>query len=77
MNGEAHFNEVFLNDVRVPAANVVGEVGNGWTVTVTTLTNERVAIAGGSGMSDPDRLLANVNTPADYAGLEALQGHKL
>jgi len=26
---------------------------------------------------DPDRLLANVNTPADYAGLEALQGHKL
>ena len=25
---------------------------------------------------DPDRLLANVNTPADYAGLEALQGHK-
>ncbi len=26
---------------------------------------------------DPDRLLANVNTPADYEGLEALQGHKL
>ena len=26
---------------------------------------------------NPDRLLANVNTPADYAGLEALQGHKL
>jgi molybdopterin-guanine dinucleotide biosynthesis protein A len=26
---------------------------------------------------DPDRLLANVNTPADYAGLEALQGHEL
>ena len=26
---------------------------------------------------DPDRLLANVNTPADYASLEALQGHKL
>ena len=26
---------------------------------------------------DPDRLLANVNTPADYADLEALQGHKL
>ena len=25
---------------------------------------------------DPHRLLANVNTPADYAGLEALQGHK-
>jgi hypothetical protein len=25
---------------------------------------------------DPNRLLANVNTPADYAALEALQGHK-
>ena len=28
-------------------------------------------------LRDSDRLLANVNTPADYAGLEALQGHKL
>jgi acyl-CoA dehydrogenase len=56
MNGEAHFNEVFLSGVRIPAANVIGEVGGGWKVTVTTLSNERVAIAGGSGMSDPDRL---------------------
>jgi hypothetical protein len=28
-------------------------------------------------LGDPDRLLANVNTPADYADLGALQGHKL
>ena len=56
LNGEAHFNEVFLSGVRIPADQVVGEVGKGWKVAVTTLSNERVAIAGGSGMSDPERL---------------------
>jgi alkylation response protein AidB-like acyl-CoA dehydrogenase len=56
INGEAHFNEVFLDAVRIPADQVIGEVGRGWKVAVTTLSNERVAIAGGSGMSDPARL---------------------
>ena len=47
ITGTAHFNEVFLDDVRIPAANVVGPVNAGWNVTVTTLANERTLIGGG------------------------------
>jgi alkylation response protein AidB-like acyl-CoA dehydrogenase len=41
MNGHSSFNEVFLTDARVPAANLVGEVGDGWRVARTTLMHER------------------------------------
>ena len=41
MNGYASFNEVFLTDARVPNDNVIGDIGNGWPVALTTLANER------------------------------------
>lgn len=47
ITGEAEFNEVFFNDVRIPDRNRIDAVGAGWRVVVTTLMNERVAIGGG------------------------------
>jgi alkylation response protein AidB-like acyl-CoA dehydrogenase len=44
-----HFNEVFLDGVRIPATGVVGEVNAGWEVVHTTLANERAMIGGGGG----------------------------
>lgn len=48
MNGQSGFNEVYFTDVRIPDNQRLGEVGQGWKVSLTTLMNERLSI--GSGM---------------------------
>jgi alkylation response protein AidB-like acyl-CoA dehydrogenase len=48
ITGEGEFNEVFMNEARIPAENVVGEVGAGWGVAITTLMNERAGLAFGA-----------------------------
>ncbi len=48
ITGVAHFNEVFLTDVRIPAENIVGGVNGGWKVAHTTMSNERAFIGGGN-----------------------------
>jgi alkylation response protein AidB-like acyl-CoA dehydrogenase len=56
MTGDAHFNEVFLDEVRVPLDALVGTENNGWKALTAMLTHERLALgagtgAGGSGQS--------------------------
>src|SRR5215469_8282200 len=54
IDGVAHFNEVFLTDVRIPESQIVGEVDGGWRVAHTTLQSERVAIGSGDGLRFDD-----------------------
>jgi len=54
MTGGATFNEVFFDDVRIPADRMLGDLNQGWTVAITTLMNERLSaggLGGGSGVS--------------------------
>jgi len=44
ITGEAEFNEIFFTAVEVPAENVLGEVGQGWGVAMTTLLHERATL---------------------------------
>ena len=46
ITGDSEFNEVFLNDVRVPVANLLGREGQGWEIVTSALVNERTGIAG-------------------------------
>ena len=52
LTGDSDFNEVYFTDVRVADSQRLGEVGQGWQVSLTTLMNERAAIGGGFGQMD-------------------------
>jgi alkylation response protein AidB-like acyl-CoA dehydrogenase len=51
ITGDAEFNEVFMEGVRIPDSMRVGPEGEGWRVAVTTLMNERVALSGAGSLS--------------------------
>src|SRR5215208_5524394 len=44
ITGEAEFNEIFFTDVEVPRENLLGEIGQGWQVAMTTLLHERATL---------------------------------
>jgi alkylation response protein AidB-like acyl-CoA dehydrogenase len=51
ITGEAEFNELFLEEARIPDENVIGGVGNGWQVALTTLMFERAGLGGAAAIS--------------------------
>jgi alkylation response protein AidB-like acyl-CoA dehydrogenase len=53
-NGQSEFNEVYFTDVRIPDAQRLGAVGDGWNVSLTTLMNERMAIGAGMATGFPE-----------------------
>jgi alkylation response protein AidB-like acyl-CoA dehydrogenase len=64
ITGEAEFNEVFFNEAFVPDENVIGGVGNGWMVAITTLMNERAGLGASAAVgisNDLDALVEMIN----------------
>lgn len=76
ITGEVDFNETFMDSVRVPDANRVGEIGAGWKVANATLSGERQMVSG-SGSGGVDRIggsgaeaLVGLARANDAAGLD-------
>lgn len=74
--GDAHFSEVFLDDVGIPDANRIGEVDGGWAVAVTTLLHERMSLGGSLGVFQMQDLidLAAKSGPLDPAARDRIAG---
>ena len=64
IDGAIHFNEVFLDEVRIPVEQTLGPVGAGWGVAMTMLAHERASIGGG-GMYSFAEVLTLARTCAD------------
>ena len=87
MTGETHFNEVFLDEVRVPAANVLGGMHDGWRVARTMLAFERQTLGrmgssgGGRGgiaaLVEEARARGTIGEPAVRRQLAALRERQM
>ncbi len=71
MTGDSHFNEVFFTDVRVPADQIIGQRGQGWTVANVLLLHER------GDLGDPNATLTRLNALVDLMKNETLDGRPI
>lgn len=71
MTGDAHFNEVFFTDVRVPADQIVGKRGDGWLVANNVLLHER------DDLGDPDATLRRLNALVELMRRETADGRRV
>jgi alkylation response protein AidB-like acyl-CoA dehydrogenase len=64
ITGESEFNEVFFEDAYIPDENVIGGVGNGWMIAITTLMNERAGLGASASVgiaNDLDAVIELIN----------------
>ena len=73
MTGTTDFNEVFFDEVRIPAANMIGAPGEGWRVAGASLAEERTGVGGAGGGLDPVTRLLEVARRNNRGGLPAIE----
>lgn len=70
MTGRSEFNQVFFDNVRIPAGNIVGKRGEGWKVANVTLKHER------GGLGDPNKSIARFEGLVKLMNRETLDGRR-
>jgi alkylation response protein AidB-like acyl-CoA dehydrogenase len=65
ITGEAEFNEVYLTDARIADADRIGDIGDGWRVSMTTLMNERTTIGAASGGGSNGKRVSGIQEALD------------
>ena len=65
ITGEAEFNEVYLTDARISDADRIGDIGDGWRVSMTTLMNERTTIGAASGGGGNSKRVSGIQEALD------------
>ena len=71
MTGDSDFNELFLTDVRIPAENIVGKRGEGWSVANATLSHER------GSLSNPNAMMNRLNALIERMKNETINGQRV